>query len=77
MIIKLEINPNEAYSYKDIESRLMTVGELRAALEDYEDDDQIVTFDLKNYRGASYGYVAYVEEVDEDELDEDESEDEE
>ena len=66
MIIKLEIRPNEAYSAKDLENRLMTVGELRDALEDYENDDQIVTFDLSNYRGANYGYVAYVEDCEED-----------
>ncbi len=71
MIIKLEIRPNEAYSPKDLESRLMTVSELREALEDYEDDDQIVTFDLSNYRGASYGYIVDLEELQEDE-DEDE-----
>ena len=72
MIIKFEIRPNEAYSPKDLGTRLMTVGELREALEGYEDDAQIVTFDLSNYRGANYGYIAYVEELDEDELDEDE-----
>lgn len=76
MIIKIEIRPNEAYSPKDLQSRLMTVGELREALEDYEDDDQIVTFDLGNYRGASYGYISYVEELEEGEDDEDEDEDE-
>ena len=76
MIIKLEIRPNEAYSPKDLQSRLMTVAELREALEDYEDDDQIVTFDLGNYRGANYGYISDVEELEEDALDENEDEDE-
>ena len=77
MIIKLEIRPNEAYSPKDLENRLMTVGELREALEGYEDDAQIVTFDLGNYRGANYGYIAYLEELEEvEEDDEDEDEDE-
>ena len=75
MLIKFEIRPNEAYSPKDLESRLMTVGELREALEGYEDDAQIVTFDLSNYRGANYGYIAYVEELEEDDFDEDEEED--
>lgn len=73
MIIKIEIRPNEAYSLKDLQSRLMTVGELREALEDYEDDDQIVTFDLGNYRGANYGYISDVEELEEEE-EEDEDE---
>lgn len=74
MIIKIEIRPNEAYSPKDLQTRLMTVAELREALEDYEDDDQIVTFDLGNYRGASYGYIADIEELEEDGEDEDEYE---
>ena len=75
MIIKIEIRPNEAYSPEDLQSRLMTVGELREALEGYEDDDQIVTFDLGNYRGANYGYISDVEELEEKD-DEDEDADE-
>lgn len=74
MIIKLEIQPNEAYSPNDLKSRLMTVGELREALEVYEDDALIVTFDLRNYRGASYGYIVDLEELEEEDDEDDEYE---
>ena len=77
MIIKLEVRPNEAYSAKDLETRLMTVGELREVLEGYEDDAQIVTFDWSNYRGANYGYIAYLEELEEVEEDEEDGDPEE
>ena len=66
MIVKFEIYPTEAYSAKDIDGRLMTVGELRAVLEDYEDDTQIVTVDLSNYRGAKWGRLVDVEDLEED-----------
>jgi hypothetical protein len=52
----------------------MTVGDLRRQLEDYDDDTEIVTYDLNNERGASWGLISagqWLEEI-EDEDGEDE-----
>lgn len=69
--IKLSISPNEAYSAGDIVDRSMTVGELRSLLEDFEDDDVIVTYDTSNGRGACWGYIVsrdWLEEVFDDDV---------
>lgn len=68
MMITLEIYPNQGYSAKDVKA--MTVGELREMLEDYEDETYIVTYDKTNHRGAMWGYIACVSDVDEDDEEE-------
>lgn len=73
--IKIEIRSNEGYTAEQVTERhnTMTVGELRKQLEDYEDDTEIVTFDLNNERGASWGLISagqWIESVPEDEEDE-------
>ena len=73
--VKIEIRSNEGYNAKQVTERhnTMTVGDLRRQLEDYDDDAEIVTYDLNNERGASWGLVTagqWLEEID-DEDDED------
>lgn len=55
--VKIEIRSNEGYSAKQIGHNTITVGELRNLLEDYDDDAEIVTYDLNNERGASWGTI--------------------
>lgn len=52
--VKIEIRSNEGYNAKQVTERhhTMTVGDLRRQLEDYDDDAEIVTYDLNNERGA-------------------------
>lgn len=71
MKIKLEIRSNEGYNASQVTERrhTMTVGELRKQLEDYDDDAEIVTYDLNNERGASWGLISagqWLEEIDDE-----------
>lgn len=57
--VKIEIRSNEGYAADQVTERhnTMTVGDLRRQLEDYDDDAEIVTYDLNNERGASWGLI--------------------
>ena len=73
MILTLDIRANEGYCAADAARHTITVGELRAMLEDYDDDVRIVSRDLNNPRGADYGAIVaeWLEEADdEDDADE-------
>ena len=65
IIAKLSIRSNEGYNPIDaIECvKTMTVGQLRQMLADYEDNTPIATYDLNNSRGACWGIVFDVEEI--------------
>jgi hypothetical protein len=52
----LNIKSNEGYSEEDIKYA-MTVGELKDILENWDDDIEIVTCDINNRYGASYGKI--------------------
>ena len=57
----MEVYPHEGYSATQIEKRgRVTVGELRAALEDWDDDDEIITQDPTNRYGAEFGQLTLV-----------------
>lgn len=73
MVVVLEVRPNEGYDATQAleNGKTMTVGALRNWLEDYDDDTRIVTYDLSNYRGASYGVLVDVSDKDEREDEED------
>ena len=67
--LKLEICPNEGYSAAGVleHRNTLTVGALREMLEGYDDEVRIVTYDLNNARGASWGCIpadTWMEEVD-------------
>ena len=74
MILTIDIRANEGYAASGAAERgSITVGELRAMLEGYDDDVQIVTRDMNNRRGAEYGAIVaeWLEEADdEDDMDE-------
>ncbi len=75
MKIALRIRSNEGYDAEQATERhhTITVGELREALEGYEDDTEIVTLDLNNSYGADWGIIARGETIKEiDDEDEDE-----
>ena len=77
MKLTLDIRANEGYDAAGAAERgTITVGELRAMLEGYDDDVQIVTRDLNNQRGAHFGRIVaeWLDEVDDEEEDEDEDE---
>lgn len=57
--INLTIKSNESYEESSVETQ-MTVGELKAMLENFNDDDVIVTKDLNNQFGASFGSIVEV-----------------
>ncbi len=63
--IQLEINGAQGYGAEQVRS--ITVGELRAMLEDYEDNIEIVTHDYTNRYGASYGTIIEIADVEKDE----------
>lgn len=69
--IKFNIRSNEGYKADQVKERynLMTVGDLKRFLEDYDDETEIVTYDLNNGHGASWGLICddYPEEVYEEE----------
>lgn len=74
--VKIEIRSNEGYNASQVTEchNTMTVGDLRRQLEDYDDDAEIVTYDLNNQGGASWGLISvgqWLEEI-EDEDGEDE-----
>ena len=72
MLLKICIHSNEGYAADQVRGRI-TVGELKDMLEGYDDDVEIVTYDLNNSRGASYGTIdadEWIEEMDEDDEDE-------
>jgi hypothetical protein len=54
MKYQVSIRSNEGYGSSQI-SRGISVAELRDALYDLDDDDEIITYDLNNPRGAAYG----------------------
>lgn len=69
--VKIEIRSNEGYNASQVTERhnTMTVGDLRRQLEDYDDDAELVTYDLNNERGASWGLISagqWIEELDEE-----------
>ena len=72
MKLTLDIRANEGYCAADAARYTITVGELRAMLEGYDDDVQIVTRDLNNPRGADYGAIVaeWLEEADDEDEDE-------
>lgn len=73
MKLTLDIRANEGYSAADAaECGSITVGELRAMLEGYDDVVQIVTNDLNNRRGAHFGRIVaeWLDEVDDEDEDE-------
>lgn len=72
--VKIEIRSNEGYTASQVTERhhTMTVGELRKQLEDYDDDTEIVTYDLNNERGASWGLISAGQWLDEIEDEEEE-----
>lgn len=55
MKIALRIRANEGYSASQVKG--LTVGELRRWLDDFDDDDEIVTHDLNNGYGADWGTI--------------------
>lgn len=65
--IKLEIYGADGYSAEQVRS--ITVGDLKAMLEDYEDDVEIVTHDETNRYGASYGRIIKITDIEEDDED--------
>lgn len=73
MRIALRIRANEGYNAKQAANGL-TVGELRRWLEDFNDDDEIVTHDLNNGYGADWGHIEKYDMTEDcpDEDDEDE-----
>ena len=62
--IQLEIYGANGYSAEQVRS--ITVGELKAMLEDYDDDIEIVTHDETNRYGASYGTIIEIADIEED-----------
>ena len=66
MILTLDIRANEGYCAADAARHTITVGELRAMLEGYDDDVRIVSRDLNNLRGARFGRILayWLDEVD-------------
>lgn len=74
--VKIAIRSNEGYNASQVTERhnTMTVGDLRRQLEDYDDDAEIVTYDLNNERGASWGLISagqWLEEIDDEDDEED------
>ncbi len=66
MKYELHIKANEGYAADQVR-HTVTAGDLREMLEGLNDEDEIVTRDLNNQRGASFGSVSrYLTEVDED-----------
>lgn len=63
--IQLEINGATGYGAEQVNS--ITVGELKEMLEYYDDDVEIVTHDVTNRYGASYGKIIEITDVEEDE----------
>lgn len=65
--IKLEIRSGEGYTASQATERHLTmkVGDLRKQLEDYDDDTEIITYDLNNENGACWGVVAIEQWYDE------------
>lgn len=70
MKYQITIQSNEGYSADQVSGT--TVGELMRLLSDFNEDDEIVTFDMNNPRGASFGRIhAEIEEVvEEDDIEE-------
>ena len=54
----LNIKANEGYEPEQVENaRCITVGELKEWLEQFDDDEKIITKDLNNKYGADYGII--------------------
>lgn len=69
MKYQISIRSNEGYGADQV--RGITVGELMEILQDLNEDDEIVTHDLNNPRGASFGrLLAEIEDIREEEEDE-------
>lgn len=56
MKVILNIRSNEGYSADQVESRL-SVGELKDALEEFDDDAEVIVFNESNRYGANYGIL--------------------
>lgn len=65
MKLQLEIRANEGYSADQVKA--ITVSDLKEMLAWYDDEDTIVLYDQNNRRGACYGVIWDIEELDEDE----------
>ncbi len=59
--VRIVIRANEGYGADQIHSRY-TIGDLKAELANYDDDAEIVTYDLSNEYGAKFGCVVELEE---------------
>lgn len=67
MKYQIDIQANEGYGADQIRYTI-TVGELREMLEGLNDEDEIVTRDLNNQRGASFGSISrYLTEAEDEE----------
>lgn len=59
--MKLRINIDGAQGYDADQATkngsTITVGDLRSWLDDYDDDDEIVTYDTSNTYGAAWGRI--------------------
>jgi hypothetical protein len=67
MKYQINIRSNEGYGADQIRTAI-TVAELRDALDYLEDDDELITYDLNNPRGAAYGKLtSRFDRVDEEE----------
>lgn len=68
MFIKFEIYPNMGYSVEQAAESgyKLTVGMLREILAHYDDEAQIVTYDMGQVRGASWGIISEISEVEDD-----------
>ena len=56
MKVVLSIRSNEGYSADQVKSRL-SVGDLREALEEFDDDAEVIVFNESNRYGANYGIL--------------------
>lgn len=68
MKLQLEIRANEGYSADQVKE--ITVSDLKEMLAWYDDEDTIVLYDQNNRRGACYGVIWDIEEIESEDEDE-------
>lgn len=56
MKYQLNIRANGGYSADQVKG--LTVGDLKALLDEMDDDDEIITYDSTNAYGAAYGTIS-------------------
>ena len=61
MKLQLEIRANEGYAADQVKE--ITVSDLKEMLAWYDDDDTIVLYDKNNRRGACFGIIQDLEEI--------------